>query len=281
MTDFNSVQVLVEAIKTSTGADFKKEQAEQYAAYCLRLKLEKDRNGNPKNGFMQKKSVEDLEKLYRRVSAEGVPFDGKHVTLQSTGISYDYVALKNKMLLVYPESQIDIQLVYKADSFEVRKESGVVLYSHDIANPFEQKDEDVIGGYVVIRNKRGEFIVTLGKDDIQKHRNVAKTDYIWKAWFKEMCMKTVMKKACKYHFQDIYAGIEDIDNENYDLEKVKDEPIEKRLQKMIIDEMRTYQGDDLADLQKMCKEKKEAKEFTEKFARNILDQMGVNHADIS
>jgi hypothetical protein len=40
-------------------------------------------------------------------------------------------------------------------------------------------------------------------------------------WFTEMCLKTVIKKACKLHFGDIYTWIEEIDNENYDLDKLE------------------------------------------------------------
>ena len=33
-----------------------------------------------------------------------------------------------------------------------------------------------------------------------------------------MCLKTLIKKACSKHFNDIYQNIETLDNENYDLE---------------------------------------------------------------
>ncbi|MCH7690785.1 MAG: recombinase RecT [candidate division Zixibacteria bacterium] len=60
--------------------------------------------------------------------------------------------------------------------------------------------------------------ILLSKEDIEKHRKVARTDYIWQAWPKEMALKTVIKKACKQHFDDIYEGINEMDNENYDLD---------------------------------------------------------------
>ena len=70
-----------------------------------------------------------------------------------------------------------------------------------------------------------------------------------------------------------------MDNENYDLEKVK--PIEERLEDRVLESLVGYQGEDKKDIQRMCAEKKKAREFTETFARNILDQMGASHADIS
>jgi len=33
-----------------------------------------------------------------------------------------------------------------------------------------------------------------------------------------MAKKTVIKKACKFHFEDIYNNINTLDNENYDLD---------------------------------------------------------------
>lgn len=166
---------------------------------------------------MQNKSPEQLAEYFRRVAEEGLVFDGEHITLQSTGISFDYIAYKNKMFLAYPESEIDVALVYAGDDFSFSKESGKVRYTHNIIDPFGQKDNEVVGGYCVIKNKRGEFLTTLSKADIEKHRKVAKTDYIWAQWFKEMALKTVIKKAVKIHFADVYQEIEQEDNEAYDL----------------------------------------------------------------
>ncbi len=198
--------------------DYSQEQVEKFAAYCVRLFNEKDKTGKLKNPWMQKKTADQMAELFRRVNKDGLVFDGEHITLQSTGISYDYVAYKNKMLLTYPESLVDVSLVYTGDTFSFAKDSGKVSYSHTIADPFNQKDSDVIGGYCIIKNRRGEFFTPLSKLDIDKHRKAAKTDFIWKAWFKEMALKTVIKKACKQHFADIFQSIEENDNENYDLE---------------------------------------------------------------
>lgn len=207
--------------------DAKKEDAEKFAAYIVRL------SQDPKNPWMKTKTPESMAGLFRRVAAEGLVFDGVHITLQQTGISYDYVAYKNKMLLAYPESTIDLQLVYEGDKYDFKKVDGKVVYFHNISDPFssDRSDTKIIGGYCVIKNKRGEFLTTLNKDEIKKHRSIAKTDYIWKAWFAEMCLKTVIKKGCKLHFGDIFQEIEEMDNDNYDLEKVdaylKTEALEK------------------------------------------------------
>jgi len=214
--------------------EYESEHSEKFASYIVRLKTEKDRTGSLKNGWIQYRKEDDMANLFKAVSKEGLVFDGVHITLQKTGVSYDYVAYKNKMLLAYPESKIDVSLVYSGDKIEFAKESGQVGYTHNIANPFSQVDADIIGAYCVIKNKRGEFLTTMSPQDIEKHRKVAKTDFIWKQWFKEMCLKTIIKKAVKSHFNDIYKGIEEMDNENFSL----DNPLNIKLQwKQEIDEI--------------------------------------------
>jgi len=214
---------------------FNSEEVGVFASYIMRLYLEKDRKtGKLKNYWIQNRKEEEMADLFKRVSKDGLVFDGVHITLQSTGISYDYVAYKNKMFLAYPETTIDVNLVYEGDKFNAKNESGKIIYNHTIANPFNQTEQTIIGAYSVIKNKRGDFLTLLSKKDIDKHRKVAKTDYIWKSWFNEMALKTVIKKACKQHFADIFQNIEKNDNENYELEN----PIELDLKyKQAIDKI--------------------------------------------
>jgi recombinational DNA repair protein RecT len=124
------------------------------------------------------------------------------------------------MLIAYPESKIDLSIVYDGDVISFRKESGKVEYSHEIASPFARDDSSVIGGYCVIKNVRGEFLTTLTREEIDKHRKIARTDSIWKQWFVEMATKTVIKKACSQHFRDVFEKMESDDNESYDLAKL-------------------------------------------------------------
>ena len=188
-----------------------------YCWYLQSIIDDKDKEtGKMKNGHMAFKTEWQLANFFIRVNNEWLKFDGKHITLQSTGISYDYIAYKNKMLLVYPESFIDIGIVYDWDVFAFSKESGKVVYSHDIANPFENDEKKIIGGYVVIKNKRWEFLTTLSKAEIAKHRASARSDTFWLKWFVEMVRKTLIKKACKQHFEDIFTAIEEDDNTQYD-----------------------------------------------------------------
>lgn len=221
----------------------------RFVDYCYRLQTEKDRNWKPRNSWAANISENKFVEMYNLVGDGWLVFDWVHITLQRTGISYDYVALKNKMLLVYPDSEIDIQLVYEWDEISFGKTSWKIEYNHKISNPFwEQKDTDIIWAYTVIKNKRGEFLTTMNKDELEKHRKTAKTDYIWKQRFKEMCMKTIMKKACKLHFWDVFTKIEEQDNENYSLDNPQELEIDH---KSIIDGI-----DNTEDLKKYREENK-------------------------
>ena len=200
--------------------DYDNIQVGKFVDYCDFLQTEVIKGTKEKkNKWMFYRSDELLSNYFKQVDAEGLVFDGKHITLQAKGVSFDYVAYKNKMLLAYPESIMDLALVYKGDNFTFEKESGKVFYKHEIKTPFGQIYENIIGGYCVIKNQRGEFLTLLSKSDIIKHRKVANTDKIWTKWPKEMCFKTVSKKACKQHFEDVFNKIEELDNEtNYDLD---------------------------------------------------------------
>lgn len=194
---------------------------EKYTSYLNQLLTAKDkRTKQLKNPWMKHKKEDYFIQVFNEVAKDGLLIDGEDITLQSTGVSYSYQAYKRMMLQAYPDAIIDTGIVHKADSFNFSKNSGKIKYDHNIADPFNQSEQTVIGAYCVIKNVRGEFLTLLSKADIDKHRKVAKTDYIWEKWYLEMVLKTIMKKGCKQHFKDVYYNIERIDNENYDLEKV-------------------------------------------------------------
>jgi hypothetical protein len=196
--------------------DYDSKKIDKYVEYLEKLETDK-KEGELVNPWIKQRSDEQLAAYYRNVSIDGMDLDGSHITIQKTGVSYDYIAYKNKMYLCYPESIFDVQLVRETDLFSVQKDSGHVIYTHKINDPFQNKA--VVGAYCVIKNKRGEYLTVLSLADLEKHRKVAKTQAIWNVWKDEMYLKTVVKKGCKLHFADIYQNIETIDNENYDIER--------------------------------------------------------------
>ncbi len=135
----------------------------------------------------------------------------------------DYHTFKNRLMENYPESMIDIQLVYEGDEFSFKKENGKVIYNHIFNNPFS-KDKKAVGGYCVIKNKLGEFIEIMNETEILKCKEVAKMKNIWNNWSDEMYLKTIMKRACKRFFHDITQDIDEEDNKNYDLTQLDKKP---------------------------------------------------------
>jgi hypothetical protein len=202
--------------------EFNQSEVNIYLQYLHKLATEKEKDGSAKNKWIPYFQDAQAIHLYKTVAKDGLFIDGDTITLQFKGsvvIDYNYQAYKNKLLKIYPETKFDIQNVYFGDDFKFLKENGKVIYSHSINNPFEIKKK-IIGCYCIIKNNRGDFIETLNMEDIQKMRNVAKTQAIWNAWESEMILKSVIKRACKRHFKDVISNIETIDAENYDLETV-------------------------------------------------------------
>lgn len=124
-----------------------------------------------------------------------------------------YKAFKNKLYMVYPDTVIDLQVIREGDTYSFAKESGSVLYTHDIGDPFESTEREIIGAYCVIKNSRGEFLETLNKTDFEKMRLGSKSPDLWLKWLSEFWLKSVIKRACKRHFNDITSAIEEKDNE--------------------------------------------------------------------
>lgn len=201
--------------------NYDKAQVSVFCSYILALSTEK-KQGEIKNKWMAFVTDEQLVGLYEKVAIDGLFIDGETITLQFKAklmVSYNFQAYKNKLLMVYPESRFDMQLVHNGDEFETWKEDGRVHYTHKITDPFAV-DSEIKGAYCIIKNKRGEFFEAINVQDIEKMRNIAKTDSIWAAWYGEMVMKSVIKRSCKRHFKDQVTNMEELDNENYELELV-------------------------------------------------------------
>lgn len=199
----------------------------------LEQKKKKDRRTNnwvSANSWLKIVSDEKLTGYFEKVKEQGLLIDGVHTTINSRGVSLDYQAYKNKMLLAYPETKLDIGVVYKGDTFESRNDNGNITYTHILANPFENDNNKIIGAFAVIKNNRGSFLTTLSREEIEKHKRKAMTSEIWNEWYKEMVLKTVIKKAVKYHFDDEFEEINNSIDNDTDPEQTIDEKKSKDLQ---------------------------------------------------
>jgi len=256
--------MIYETVKKAL-SEYNATEVERYLNYLRQLETDKDRDGKIKNkwfAYFKEKAATDI---YKNVAIDNLSIDGDMITLQFKGkvmVSYNYQAYKNRVLNAYPETTFDIQLVNSGDDFSFRKESGQVIYSHKIADPFNPKPE-IIGTYCIIKNKRGEFLETLNMTEIKKMREAARTKNVWDTWFSEMILKSVIKRACKRHFKDITTNIENIDNDNYDLDRVGfDEVIQKKIE----------EAETLEDLTAIYKAEKHTVEDEVKFVRLLTER---------
>jgi len=203
-------------------SSYDSEKVSMFCAYLKELELSKKRDGTLSNPWFRHFTKEQAIEIYKKVAMDNLFIDGSTITLSNRGkviVTYNFQAYKNKLLNVYPESKFDIQLVRSEDSFSFEKVSGKVEYLHKIKNPFSTTSK-IIGVYCIIKNSRGEFLETLDMAEIEKMKAVATTKNIWKDWEGEMIIKSVIKRACKRHFNDLVVNIETLDNENYELENV-------------------------------------------------------------
>lgn len=158
----------------------------------------------------------------------GVMLDGINAVVTGKNmVMVTYHGYKNKILATYPETEIDIQLVRDTDNVSFSKQSGKVTYSHELGDPFKSPG-NIIGAYVVIKNKRGEFLETLNRTDYEQMRDQSKQSSLWKKWESEFVLKSVMKRACKRHFNDVVAEIDKIDNDQYGIDEAKQQADENR-----------------------------------------------------
>jgi hypothetical protein len=148
---------------------------------------------------------------------QGLLIDGVNVVITGKNMAMvTFHGYKNKVLQTYPETQFDIQLVREGDEFSVSKESGAVVYQHNIGDPFTDTEPVIKGAYVVFKNKRGEFIETLNRTDYLKMKK-ASGQKTWDDWASEFWLKSVIKRACKRHFYDVVEEIDKMDNEDFGL----------------------------------------------------------------
>jgi recombinational DNA repair protein RecT len=251
-----NLDTIKEALK-----DYEEVHVDTFIQYLKFLQTDKNNKGELKNKWILYAENKPIIHLFKKVRDEGLNIDGDTVTLQFKGklmVSLSYQAYKNLVLKKYPETIFDMQLVREGDEFNLKKESGRIIYDHTINSAFN--DSKIIGAYCIIKNKNGEFIETISLAELEKIRKTAKTDFIWAQWTSEMYLKTVIKRACKRHFKDLVISVEKLDNENHDLKK-----LEKRKDKSV--EFFKKLVEDMPDAENLIKEFEEIEDIDKRTVR--------------
>jgi len=195
-------------------------QINQFLAY---IQGEKTKEANSSSKFKPVTSNTD-DQLYTmafKFYGLGLVIDGINVVITGRGMALPtFHGYKNKVKQIYPDATFDVQLVREDDSFVVAKESGQIVYSHQIGSPFENKE--IKGAYCVIKFGGNEYLETLNSRDYNEMKNASKNPSTWDKWPSEFWLKSVIKRACKRHFNDITIELDKVDNEMFGLaERVK------------------------------------------------------------
>jgi len=183
-----------------------------------RLEQGKNSKGYDKPKTVSSQPIEVLSGLVKKFYNLGLPIDGVNVVITGKNMAMvTYNGYKNKVLETYPETEFDVQLIREGDTYSFAKESGSVIYSHNVGDPFAENEPAIKGAYCVIKNKRGEFLETLNLNDYKEMKNASKQSALWDKWSSEFWLKSVIKRACKRHFNDIVSDIDKVDNEDFGL----------------------------------------------------------------
>lgn len=211
------------------------EGEDSYKVDSLKGHIENLRDAKNKSGdyickWLSFLKPEQVVVLYKRAINHNLFIDGKNVVIENRGgkiqLSYSYIAYKNKLLGIYPEAKIDFGVVYKGDDFSIAKENGNVFYSYKANDPFNNNDDLVIGVYCIIKIGTGDFFITLDRKELNQLRKKATTDNIWSDWFKDMCIKSAIKKLVSKHFEDTYRDLNEEDNQTISIENPLDIELE-------------------------------------------------------
>lgn len=145
----------------------------------------------------------------------------------------------------------------------------------------------IVGCYGIATLTDGSTVVEhMGADELLKIRSKSdnKAGSVYTDWEGEMARKAVLKRLAKYvpksDRSEAFLAAMDIDNESFNLTLPETTESTKNLdvwKQRLVSAFEFYQGEDKEALREQCREKIGAGEFTEAFARNVLEQMGEKH----
>jgi recombination protein RecT len=147
----------------------------------------------------------------------------------SVNLQIGYRGYIHKIKEYYPDVNFVVGLVRAGDVFSINKTDENDSFTHKEANPFDSTLNNIIGGYCYITytlgNRKISKITTMSKEEITKIKNVAKSKNIWETWFEEKAKVAIIRRACKIIFAGLTQKLDEFNNDEFDLNKPKQEPI--------------------------------------------------------
>lgn len=176
------------------------------------------------NEIVQKHTNQEMYSLIVKYLNVGTNLDGVNVILAGKGMGLvTYQGYMNKVKQNHPDVFFDVQLVREGDNFKVGKESGSVIYSHSIADPFASYDDKkIVGAYCVVKFGDNESIELLNERDYNEMKSSSRSSHTWTKWPSEFWRKSVIKRACKVYFSEDVAQLDKVDNEDYGIKNTDD-----------------------------------------------------------
>ena len=149
--------------------------------------------------------------------------NGKYdLTFQEGYEGLKYKAIKYSL---FPIVDIEADLLYANDKFKMIKDCYKgAAYELEISDPFDRGK--LKGGYAYIRfeDPRRNKLIVLTKADIDEVKEKAPSKKFWNDWYKEMALKTIVRRASKTvqldpkKFDDYYFLMEKFNGDAAEME---------------------------------------------------------------
>lgn len=150
--------------------------------------------------------------------------NGKYdLTFQEGYEGLKYKAIKYSL---FPIVDIEADLLYAKDKFKMIKDCyNGASYELEITDPFDRGD--IKGGYAYARfeDPRQNKLIVMTKAEIDEIRSKAKSQSFWKDWYKEMALKTIVRKISKA----VQLDPKKFDDYYFLMEKMNDDAAEREL----------------------------------------------------
>jgi recombinational DNA repair protein RecT len=154
-----------------------------------------------------------------------VPYQGK------AQLQIMYGAYIDRLKRNYPDAQVIVEPVCKGDNFEMHDTGGYQTYvfTPDQGNLFldlKIDSEKLLGYFVAISytestGEKRSLVQRVSVGEIKKAKAAAKQTYVWDKWFAQQAAKTAIRRAFKVLFFGMFAELDAVDNDNYDIEPIQ------------------------------------------------------------
>lgn len=150
-----------------------------------------------------------------------VPFRNKHKGVQEAKMIPGWRGYVSRLRNKLQNFDIHTGIVLPGDKFSVRKEGAKETYEHVVAesNVFNNDYRNMTGAYCYIEytvdGVQKSVVTCMSKNEITKIENTAKKKDIWNQWFDQQVIKTLVRRACKLHFNTITEELDILDNEGH------------------------------------------------------------------